>query len=121
MNREVLDPGGRRVAIVDLLDAETGTYGEYDGELHRSRSRHRRDTERADALRDLGVESFTVVTGDSREVQVRRMTAARGRAAARSGPGGWRVGRHVPMAQLSRDLTTEEMEQLTGWGTISGS
>ena len=62
-----------------------------------------------------------MVAGDSREVQVRRMTAARGRAAARSGPGGWRVGRHVPMAQLSRDLTTEEMEQLTGWGTISGS
>lgn len=121
MNREVLDAAGRRVAIVDLLDAETGAYGEYDGEMHRTRSRHRRDTERADALRDLGLESFTVVAGDSREVQVRRMTAARSRASARSGPRRWRAGRHVPLAQLSRDLTTEEMEQLTGWGTTSGS
>jgi hypothetical protein len=121
MNREVLDQQGRLVAVVDLLDSQSPTYGEYDGEMHRTRSRHRRDTERAEALRSLGLESFTVVAGDSRTVQVRRMIAARDRAAYAFVPRRWRVGRHVPMRQLSPDLTTEEVERLAGWGTNPGS
>ncbi len=102
MNREVLDQHGRLVAVVDLLDTQTPTYGEYDGEMHRTRSRHRRDTERAEALRSLGLESFTVVAGDSRTVQVRRMSR-RGSGRRRLRPRRWRVGRHVPMRQLAPD------------------
>jgi hypothetical protein len=73
MNREVLDQQGGLVAVVDLLDTQTPTYGE---------------------------------------------SAARYSA---SFPRRWRVGRHVPMRQLSPDLTTEEVERLAGWGTNPGS
>ena len=31
MNREVLDLSGRVIAVVDLFDVESGTYGEYNG------------------------------------------------------------------------------------------
>jgi hypothetical protein len=49
------------------------------------------------------------------------MIAARDRAAYAFVPRRWRVGRHVPMRQLSPDLTTEEVERLAGWGTNPGS
>lgn len=132
MNREVLDLFGRRLAVVDLLDPESGTYGEYDGAMHRSRSRHRRDTERAELLRGVGLEAFTVVAGDSTAVQVARMQAARSRARSTVGDERqWRVGRHVPMSRLTRPLTADEMAMLEaevedqpwgppGWGTESG-
>lgn len=113
MNREVLDLAGRRIAIVDLLDQISGCYGEYDGEMHRSRRRHRRDVERAEALREVGLESFVVVAGDSEDVQVSRMRAARRRARwASDEEREWQVGRQVPMSPLSRPLTSEEMAML---------
>jgi hypothetical protein len=129
MNREVLDSAGRRLAVVDLLDAESGAYGEYDGEAHRNRARHRRDVERAEALREVGLEGFTIVAGDSVAVQVARMRAARRRALwLPEGSRPWRVGRHVPMSQLARPLTSDELELVRleesppddGWGTRSG-
>ena len=125
-NRAVLGRDGSRLAVVDLLDPESGTYGEYDGEAHRSRSRHRRDVDRAEKLRDAGLESFTVVAGDPVDVQVARMRAARRRAAWLSeSQRAWRVGDHVPMRQLMRSLTSEEMSLLEleqrppddDWGT----
>ncbi len=129
MNREVLDLDGRRLAIVDLLDVESGSYGEYDGEAHRGRARHRRDVERAEVLRDVGLEGFTIVAGDSVDVQVQRMRAARKRALwLPEGKRQWRVGAHVPMKQLMRPLTIDEHELLRlecqppddEWGTESG-
>ena len=39
MNRQVLDRSGRVVAVVDLLDPDSGTYGEYNGAAHRGRRR----------------------------------------------------------------------------------
>jgi hypothetical protein len=127
MNREVCDVRGRRVAIVDLLDVESGSYGEYDGDAHRTRARHRRDVERAEALRDLGLESFTIVAGDRVDVQVTRMRAARERALwLPEGRRRWRLGAHVPMRSLMRPLRSEEAELLRisgtppddGWGTV---
>ena len=113
MNREVLGLDGRLLAVVDLLDVESGSYGEYDGEEHRKRARHRRDVERAETLRDVGLEGFTVVAGDSSDVQVQRMAAARRRALwLPEGRRTWRVGAHVPMRQLMRSLTSEESELL---------
>lgn len=129
MNREVLDANGELLAIVDLLDAESGAYGEYDGEQHRSRARHRRDVDRAESLRGVGLEGFTIVAGDSVDVQVRRMTAARRRALwLPEEKRLWRVGEHVPMTDLMRPLTCEERELLSmeseppddDWGTESG-
>lgn len=113
MNREVLDLAGRRIAVVDLLDVESGAYGEYDGEAHRGRARHRRDVERSETLRDVGLEPFTIVAGDSVDLQVTRMRAARRRALwlpADERP--WRVGDHAPMRNLMRPLTSEESELL---------
>jgi hypothetical protein len=129
MNREVLDLDGRLLAVVDLLDVESGSYGEYDGEEHRKRARHRRDVQRAEVLRDVGLEGFTIVAGDSVDVQVRRMAAARRRALwLPERERRWRVGKHAPMKSLMRPLTSEESELLRlegmppddGWGTESG-
>ena len=33
-NRPIFDHMGRHIATPDLLDLESGTYGEYDGSLH---------------------------------------------------------------------------------------
>ena len=60
MNREVLDLAGRVIAVVDLLEVESGTYGEYNGAAHRSRERQRRDEARADELRGVGLEAFVL-------------------------------------------------------------
>ena len=101
MNREVLDLSGRVLAVVDLLDEVSGTYGEYNGALHRSRERQRRDEARADALRRVGLEGFVLVAGDSERVWRDRMVSARGRA--RWLPEGqrlWRVGAFVPAPPL---------------------
>ncbi len=113
MNREVLDLAGRRIAVVDLLDVESGAYGEYDGEAHRGRARHRRYVERSETLRDVGLEPFTIVAGDSVDLQVTRMRAARRRALwLPADERRWQVGDHAPMRNLMRPLTSEESELL---------
>ena len=104
MNREVLDLSGRVLAVVDLLEVESGTCGEYNGAAHRSRERQRRDEERADALRAVGLESFVLVAGDSEGVWRRRMLAARGRALwLPPHERRWRVGAFVPAPPLDDD------------------
>ena len=101
MNREVLDLSGRVIAVVDLLDEASGTYGEYNGAAHRSRERQRRDEARADALRDVGLEAFVVVAGDSERVWRERMLSARGRALwLPEDRRQWRVGAFVPAPPL---------------------
>ena len=101
MNHEVRDLSGRVIAVVDLLEVASGTYGEYNGAAHRSRERQRRDEARADALRGVGLEGFVLVAGDSEAVWRTRMLAARGRArwlppAERL----WRLGAFVPAPPL---------------------
>jgi hypothetical protein len=101
MNRRVLDLSGRVIAVVDLLEAESGTCGEYNGASHRSRERQRRDEERADALRDVGLELFVLVAGDPERVWRERMQSARKRALwLPPGQRRWRVGAFVPAPPL---------------------
>jgi hypothetical protein len=101
MNREVLDLSGRVIAVVDLLEVESGTYGEYNGASHRSRERQRRDEARADALRGVGLEGFVLVAGDSERVWRGRMESARGRALwLPLDQRRWRVGAFVPAPPL---------------------
>ena len=101
MNREVLDLSGRRIAVVDLLEVDSGTYGEYNGAAHRSRERQRRDEARADALRDVGLEGFVLVAGDSERVWQSRMRSARARALwLPAGERRWQPGRFVPAPPL---------------------
>lgn len=101
MNREVLDSSGRVIAVVDLLEVESGAYGEYNGAGHRSRERQRRDEARAADLREAGLEGFALVAGDSHEVWIERMRAARRRALwLPEGQRTWRVGEFVPAPPL---------------------
>ena len=101
MNREVLDLSGRVIAVVDLLEVESGTYGEYNGASHRSRERQRRDEARADALRGVGLEGFVLVAGDSERVWRERMASARGRALwLPEDRRRWRLGEFVPAPPL---------------------
>ncbi|MDT0187589.1 hypothetical protein Q9S36_46130 [Microbacterium sp. ARD31] len=104
MNRQVLDLSGRVIAVVDLLDDESGTCGEYNGAAHRSRERQRRDEARADALRDVGLELFVLVAGDPERVWRERMHSARRRARwLPPDQRRWRVGAFVPAPPLVED------------------
>jgi hypothetical protein len=101
MNREVLDLSGRVIAVVDLLEEQSGTYGEYNGGAHRSRERQRRDEERADALRNVGLEGFVLVAGDPQRVWRERMQSARARALwLPADQRRWRLGDFVPAPPL---------------------
>lgn len=82
VNQPVFDRGGRLLGVADLLDAEAGVVGEYDGAAHRGRQRHRRDVRREDLFRRAGLEYFKVVGGDLRDVDlvVDRMLSTRARA-----------------------------------------
>ena len=82
-NRTVYDADGEVLGQPDLLDTTTGVAGEYDGALHRDRSRHRTDVDRAERFRRAGLEPFVIVAGDTGTQQVQRMEAARSRAVAR--------------------------------------
>jgi hypothetical protein len=101
MNREVLALSGRVIAVVDLLEVESGTYGEYNGASHRDRERQRRDEARADALRGVGLEGFVLVAGDSERVWRERMESARERALwLPDDRRRWRLGAFVPAPPL---------------------
>jgi hypothetical protein len=81
-NPTVYRTDGDVVGRPDLLDPATGVAGEYDGALHRDRTRHRTDVARADRFRQSGLEPFIIVAGDTVGQQVERMEAARSRALA---------------------------------------
>lgn len=82
VNWPVLDRDGRRLAVVDLLDADAGVVGEYDGADHRRGRRHTRDVGREDRLRRARLEYFTVTGGDMHDLEhvAARMLATRERA-----------------------------------------
>lgn len=82
LNRPVFDRRGRHIGTPDLLDVEAGVIGEYEGANHLDRARRAHDVRREEAFRELGLECFTLMAGDSadRTEVVTRMHAARGRA-----------------------------------------
>ncbi len=81
-NRPIFDRTGHHIATPDLLDVETGTYGEYDGSLHLLGAARARDITRENDLRNLGLEGFTILSADipHPERAVLKMTDARRRA-----------------------------------------
>ncbi len=81
-NRGVLDASGRLIGHPDLMDPRRGIIGEFNGADHRGRERYRRDVGREDKFRRVGLECFTVVGDDIRDVPlvVERMEAAKARA-----------------------------------------
>lgn len=110
MNHEVLDLTGRLIAVVDLLEVESGTYGEYNGAAHRDRERQRRDEARAADLRDVGLEGFVLVGGDRERVWRQRMSTARGRALwLPEERRAWKVGAFVPAPPLAGEVDPDEV------------
>lgn len=55
VNAPLFDERRRLVAVVDLLDEESGLVLEYDGEDHRKRVRHEADNEREERVEDLNL------------------------------------------------------------------
>lgn len=85
-NRPVFDLDGQHLATPDLLDPATGVAVEYDGDVHLTRARRRRDLAREQRLRDHGLEPVTLVAGDlpsggGGAVLAERIATARARAA----------------------------------------
>lgn len=86
-NRPVFDPAGRHIATPDLLEPETGVAVDYDGADHLSRARRYADEQRAELMRDYGLEYLIVQADDHVRVErlVQRMRNAyeRGRRVRR--------------------------------------
>jgi hypothetical protein len=82
MNVPVFDLTGRHIGTPDLLDVEAGVVGEYNGAMHLEGARRARDVRREEAFRNVGLECFTMLAGDSanRARMAARMVAARDRA-----------------------------------------
>jgi hypothetical protein len=81
-NRPIFDRAGNHIATPDLLDVESGTYGEYDGALHLPGRQRAHDVARANRLRNVGLEGFTILAADipHPDQAVQKMVDARRRA-----------------------------------------
>jgi hypothetical protein len=81
-NHPVFDRFGNHIGTPDLLDPEAGVVGEYDGSIHLEGAQRRKDRDREDAFRRVGLEYFTMLAGDTgnRARMADRMGATRDRA-----------------------------------------
>ena len=81
-NLPIFDRAGRHICTPDLLDEEAGVVGEYNGALHLEGAQRARDVRREEVYRGLGLQSFTMLAGDSAHPadMAHRMLAARSRA-----------------------------------------
>jgi hypothetical protein len=81
-NVPVFDRWGNHLGTPDLLDPHAGVVGEYNGALHLQGGQRRRDRAREEAFRRVGLEYFTMMSGDDLDPYglVRRMEEARTRA-----------------------------------------
>lgn len=92
-NWPVADGTGVRIGRPDLLCEEVAVVGEFDGHDHSGARRRSDDTDKDQAYRDAGLESFRIV---GREIEdaalvVRRMHAAVRRAAEAQRPRRWLI------------------------------
>lgn len=104
-NAYVIDCDGRVVAMVDLLDPESGLVGEYDGATHRLLASHTADNAREEDLEHCGlavVRATSMDLGIYRQRTITRLRAGRERAlASRSRSWGWRPG-SLPVLSATR-------------------
>jgi hypothetical protein len=105
----VFDLEGRHIATPDLLDDAAGVAGQYDSALHLDRDARLRDARRDDALRRVGIECFSVVTGETAGAVAERMLGARGRALAHRRPRLWTA---EPPAWWTSTVTVEQRRAL---------
>lgn len=108
VNHWLLDEAGRRVAVPDLLDPESGLVVEYDGREHAADRRRARDAEKDDIYRELGLEPVRVTGPDmTRPLAVAdRLQRAYARAVSSSRPRRWAVGEPFTRTQISPTCPT---------------
>ncbi|WP_435770087.1 hypothetical protein [Nocardioides sp. SYSU DS0651] len=84
-NPPLFGPDGSHLATPDLLDPEHAVAGEYNGAVHDGDEPRRRDLDREEELRSLGIEPVAMMAGDRRDPRgfLRRLDGAYARAAAR--------------------------------------
>ena len=84
-NPPIFDLRGNHLMTPDLLDAEAGVIGQYDGLVHERTRVRRRDLEVEELCRELGLEVVTMLSTDLRDLRSfdRRLATAYERAARR--------------------------------------
>lgn len=92
-NVPIFSPRGVHLATPDLLDAEAGVVGEYEGQVHLVGERRAADLRRDETLRDAGLEIVTMVGPDVHDPGgfLRRLRGAYERADARTAPPRWSI------------------------------
>jgi hypothetical protein len=112
-NRPVFDLGGRLLGTPDLIDPVAAVCGEYDSELHLDSARRRRDVEREDLFRAVGLEPVAMVTGELSDPWpfVARLRAAYARAErSAASERRWTI---EPPAWWTPTVTVEQRRSLT--------
>lgn len=91
VNVPLFDGAGNHLVTPDLLDPVAGVVGEYDGAGHEGLDPRRRDLDREELYRDLGLELVTMVSADNRDRDrfVRRLRSAYDRARRRRATSAW--------------------------------
>ena len=121
-NRPVFDLHGRHLGTPDLLDVESGVFGEYDGGVHLAGSRRRKDLEREDTFVRAGLEPVVMVAGQSHDAVAARLLAAHERALRHPRPRLWTIEPPpwwIPThtVALRRALTVRERARLLTYRT----
>ncbi|MCX6399571.1 MAG: hypothetical protein NTX33_06555 [Propionibacteriales bacterium] len=115
-NPPIFDENGRHLFTPDLLDPRTGVVGEYNGVVHDGTAVRRRDLNREELCRDLGLEAVTMMSTDLRDIQSfeRRLEAAYRRADAHGVRSGWTLeqpDRWVDTSTVARRRALSEGER----------
>jgi hypothetical protein len=90
-NIPIFSPDGQHLLTPDLFDPEAGVAGEYNGAVHSGLDPQRRDLNREELCRELGIEVVTMMSTDRRDTAdfEHRLDAAYRRAARRRPSGLW--------------------------------
>ncbi|NUR09175.1 MAG: hypothetical protein HOQ45_19485 [Nocardioidaceae bacterium] len=91
VNAPIFDLADNHLVTPDLLDPVNLVAGEYDGAVHEGLEPRRRDLNREELYRELGLELVTMLSTDDRDRSdfLRRLASAYDRAARRPAPSGW--------------------------------
>ena len=81
-NQPIFDLQGRHIGTPDLLDVESGLYGEYDSTYHLDGARRLEDLRREDAFKQVGLEPVVMMAGEpgGRDAVAERIVDAHDRA-----------------------------------------
>ncbi|GAA1788443.1 hypothetical protein GCM10009795_037840 [Nocardioides hankookensis] len=116
-NAPIFDNAGKHLITPDLFDPVAQVAGEYDGVVHLEDRVRRRDLDRDELYRQLGIEVVTMMSGDSRDQErfLARLHGAHRRAAERRGRAvDWtleRPSRWVDTSTVARRRALDDVER----------